>query len=461
MKKKMGKRKIIIASMVVFIIAITGGYLITKHFKSDNKAIYTFSQSTAQNMVAYPDSSFAVMSDLHYYDKSLGTTGAAFEACLKSDRKLLRDSGDLLNLAVNNILKSKVKFVLVSGDLTKDGELICHQKVAKALSAFTQRGIQVFVVPGNHDVNNPGAYRYEGDKVTSVPNITPKQFEEIYKNCGYSSAIYRDVNSLSYVAEPVKNMWLVALDTCRYRDNKAGKEETVSGKLNDNEEKWLEGILKKANDNKKAVIVLEHHGIVEHWTGQSKLHPEYLVQNYKEIGKLMASYDVRLAFTGHYHAQDITKGDFQSKGYLYDVETGSLITAPCPVRFCDIANNKITIRTTDLVDRLHPGTAYAAKANKFVLDTVSGEAYKTLRKYFVSPKDARYIADYVATAFAAHYRGDENPKDRPVLSTNKLGLWSRFIYSKEKYVVDGLWKDLPPADNNVTLNLSKNESLND
>jgi 3',5'-cyclic AMP phosphodiesterase CpdA len=218
---------------------------------------------------------------------------------------------------------------MVSGDLTKDGERQCHDKVSKALSKLTQNGIKVFVVPGNHDVNNPLAYKYDGDNTISVPSITQDEFASIYKNFGYGSAIYRDKDTLSYVAEPTDNLWIVALDTCRYKENKPGEEEIFSGKMSQEQEEWLCDMLKKANENKKAVIVLEHHGLVEHWIGQSKLHPEYLIPDYKRVGELMASYNVRLAFTGHYHAQDIVMSKFDNGGFLYDIETGSLITAPC------------------------------------------------------------------------------------------------------------------------------------
>ena len=44
----------------------------------------------------YPDVSFAVISDLHVYDHSLGITGAAFEKAMSSDRKLLPESIELL-----------------------------------------------------------------------------------------------------------------------------------------------------------------------------------------------------------------------------------------------------------------------------------------------------------------------------------------------------------------------------
>ena len=212
-------------------------------------------------------------------------------------------------------------------------------------------------------------------------------------------------------------------------------------------------MLQKASQSGKAVIVLEHHGVVEHWTGESKLHPDYLVEDYRNVGKLLASYHVELAFTGHYHAQDITRGDFNGNGSIYDIETGSLITAPCPVRYCTITGNTIQIKSRTLAGELHPGTDFEKNADQFVWDTIEREAYNTLRQYRVTENDAHSIADYITAGFMAHYKGDENISEKPAFDESKLSLWGRVVYSTRKYVVDGLWKDLPPADNNLTIDL--------
>lgn len=451
MKNKIKRRNILYLVGAVLVMVLLYS-LVSGYLKNQPKLQYAFNPTTP-NLVTYPDARFAVISDLHYYDPSLGTTGPSFEACLNSDRKLLRDSPDLLNLAIDDIIASEVEFVLVPGDLAKDGELICHQKVAEELSKLTQHGIKVYVVPGNHDINNPGAFEYQEGKKIPVANITAEQFADIYKEAGYGSAIYRDSNSLSYVAEPVENLWIIALDTCRYLENNPDQGETTGGKLSQSEEKWLENMLKEANQSGKAVIVMGHHGIVEHWTGQSKLHPDHLIQDYKYVGKLLASYHVELTFTGHYHAQDITLAEFNGSEPIYDVETGSLITGPCPVRLCTITRDTIQITSKDLIGELHPGTDFEKNADQFLWDTVEGKVYDTLRKYRVPEQDAHIIAHYIAAGFVAHYRGDENVSEEPVFDESKLCLWSRVVYSTQKYVADGLWKDLPPADNNLTIDL--------
>ncbi len=453
-KKKHTVRNVLLIILAVIIVAIPCKIIISNYISSLPKLNYHFGNQSAKQ-VSYPDTQFAVISDTHYYDNSLGTTGSAFEACLESDRKLIKSTAELMDFGVSRIITQNPKFVLVTGDLTKDGELLDHQQMASELAKLRKKGIKVYVIPGNHDVNNPGAVRYDGNNAIPVTNISASKFAEIYQDDGYGEALMRDPSSLSYVAQPQEGLWIVGLDTCRYVENKKGEEETVGGRLTQTEENWLEDVLKKAEAKGIAVIVMEHHGVVEHWKGQSKLHPDYLVSDYNYIGKLLSSYHVKLAFTGHYHAQDISQGDFGQYGTLYDIETGSLATPPCPIRTCTISANKLTVSSEGIVGEIHAGTPFAKDGEAFVKKTIYNEAIKTLNNYFVTGTDANYIANTVTSAFAAHYNGDENPANRSAFDQNKLNIWGRFVYSQEKYVIDGLWKDLPPADNNIVLDLSK------
>jgi len=321
------------------------------------------------------------------------------------------------------------------------------------LGRLRDAGIAVYVVPGNHDVNCPDAFRFVGDTTEPVPTVSEEEFAQIYGDFGFNNALRRDSNSLSYVAQPVEGLWVLAIDACRHNENVPGEHAIVSGKISQETADWIASVLREADNRNIAVMALLHHGVVEHWTGQSKLHPDYLIKDYINFGRFLSSWNVRLAFTGHYHAQDITRGDFDGK-FIYDIETGSLVTAPCPIRYLRINNNVIDIRTTTIVDQIYPGTDFAANASDFVKATVMLEAASVLKRYFVSEKDTAIITDAVGDAFTAHYNGDENSALRPALDKSKLGLWGRFILSQQQYVLDGLWVDLPPADNNVSFRLS-------
>ncbi|MCL2806314.1 MAG: metallophosphoesterase [Treponema sp.] len=405
----------------------------------------------ADHPIRYPDVSFAVLSDIHVYTPELGSSGSAFDKVKYADRKLLLDSIDLLDFAIKEIITSGVSFVLISGDLTKDGELINHNILKEKLNLLRDNNIAVYVVPGNHDVNCPDAQKFIDDKTEPVTNISEEEFAQIYGDFGYNNALFRDTDSLSYVAEPADGLWLLAIDATRHRENVPTEYAIVSGKINQNTADWIAVVLNEAVKQNKAVMAMMHHGFTEHWKGQAKLHPDYIIKDFANFGKFLASWNVRFGFTGHYHAHDITRAIFDNGKYFYDIQTGSLVTAPCPIRYVQINNNIMDIRSDFIVDKLHPGTDFAENAHAFVKNTVMLEAANTLRKYKVSEKDIAIIADAVGDAFAAHYSGDEDPSLRPALDKSKLGLWGRFVLGQQQYVLDGLWGDLYPADVNVSI----------
>ena len=183
---------------------------------------------------------FAVISDPHLYNARLGTTGAAFERYLfGGDPKLIAESEAILDSALARITEAGVRFMIVAGDLTKDGEVADHVLMAQHLQKLQQAGIAVFVVPGNHDINNPLAATYLGDTTRPVPNTSPETFRALYQRFGYGKAIARDSGSLSYVAEPVPNLWLLAIDSCKYQDNLQLGTPVIGGRLSPETMTWI------------------------------------------------------------------------------------------------------------------------------------------------------------------------------------------------------------------------------
>jgi 3',5'-cyclic AMP phosphodiesterase CpdA len=403
----------------------------------------------------YPQTSFITMSDMHIYDTSLGTTGAAFEDYLINDRKLLRESQEILAAAITAQIDLKPGIVLVPGDLTKDGEKSGHEIVAKALTRLKDAGKKVYVVPGNHDINNPHAMKFDGSKTTPVPSITADEFTQIYADFGFKDALFRDKDSISYVVEPQPGLWLFGLDSCRYKENVAGKEPVTDGKFSPATMAWIEEMLGKASQGNKAVIVMMHHGVMEHYVGQEKNYGEYIVDNYEEIGRMFAGYNARMVFTGHYHAQDITKKQYPDGKFLFDIETGSLATSPMPYRVINIGTDQQMAIRTEMVTSIpsHP-TDLQEFAHNYLLDGISAIATKTIMKYGVDQKEAAMLAKQVADAFAAHYAGDEKlAAGKDPLQQSGLSLPGWFVVQFRKDLVVGLWQDLPPADNNITINL--------
>ena len=92
-----------------------------------------------------------VISDIHYMDHSLLLNGAenglAFQTYLTYDPKLIQFGDPIFRTAISKIKREKPDIVLIPGDLTKYGELVSHEAVARLLQQFIEDGIKVYVVP--------------------------------------------------------------------------------------------------------------------------------------------------------------------------------------------------------------------------------------------------------------------------------------------------------------------------
>ncbi len=89
---------------------------------------------------------FAVLSDPHVYDSSLGTSGEAFEDYLSHDRKMLLESVEILEEMVADFLTTDgLEFVIIPGDLTKDGERVCHEKMVSILKPLLEKKVLMYM----------------------------------------------------------------------------------------------------------------------------------------------------------------------------------------------------------------------------------------------------------------------------------------------------------------------------
>lgn len=225
---------------------------------------------------------FAVISDIHIFDSTLIIErGEAFENYLVNDRKMLVESKAIAKVAMRQIVAEHPDFILVSGDLTKDGEAVCHRYVADSLLAPLKRaGIQPIVVPGNHDVNNPHAAMFDGSKKLRTTTVSREEFADIYADYGYADAIARDTASLSYVYAINDTLRILALDACRYDDNDfAGDVCLWQGRLREATLQFALDQLREAKARGIKVIGMMHHGIMEHWRFQNTMLPGYVVDD--------------------------------------------------------------------------------------------------------------------------------------------------------------------------------------
>jgi len=412
--------------------------------------------SCSNDSTVFPEARFCVFSDPHYFDPDLGTSGSAFDTYIENDRKLIAESEEILKSLVQSVLSEDVEIVLVPGDLTKDGELTSHQKVAEYLRQLETAGKRVYVIPGNHDINNPHACSYSGDTTVPVESITAEEFAEIYRDFGYDEALERDPNSLSYVAEPVSGLWILAMDSCLYTENT--DSPVTGGRFSESTLNWIKVKLGEAQSKKEVVFGMMHHGIVEHFTGQTMMFPDYVLEDWTTVSEEFADSDMQVVFTGHFHAQDIVERTTEDGNSIFDIETGSLVTYPCPYRVIQLSSSGELSVSSKKITQINYGTggkSFQDYAKDFVVNGMDDKmASMLIDEFQISQDDALQIAPYMASGMIAHFAGDESPSDRTLTFIANLVADND---AKKKLIGFGLqsiWTDPEPADNSVVLDLS-------
>lgn len=418
----------------------------------------TFIYSTLPAMTQESSSQslkLAIISDVHLFAPSLlKEDGEAFRAYIAKDRKLLCESPALLKEALDLILNSDSEVLLISGDLTKDGELASHLFLRdNYLAPLREKGFRIFVIPGNHDINNPHAVEFEGNKSTRVATINAQQFAEIYANYGYSDALARDANSLSYVARLAPGLRILCLDSCRYEDNSFEENECVTaGRLKRGTIKFIKAQAKAARKAGDKLIAMMHHGAIRHWKWQGILLDEYLVKNWRRISRILSRNGVSVVFTGHFHANDIVK-----KGGITDVETGSLVSYPAPLRFATIEGGKMSIRTEFLKGEglsFPSGNTLQEEMLEYANQAISGLA-KIILPRKVSEQTLEKCCEVLSKSYAAHLKGDEQASKQELAelkSVVKLLRKETFIYAfLLNKIAKGLWTELSLSDSNAEI----------
>lgn len=278
------------------------------------------------------------MSDLHYFAEELaGDKGPAFQEYLKGDRKMLTESVAILDAAIDKVIAQKPDVVLIPGDLTKDSEQLGHERVAEKLSELEDNGIEVFVINGNHDINHPDAVRFEGDSTYSVDTALPDEFKDIYSDFGYEQAIATHEDSLSYVAELKPGYRLIAIDSGIYGSTEDTKyDQRTAGRLTADLESWILDQINIAKAEGDQVIGMMHHAIVEQFAGQATIFAPYVVDENERLSELFADAGMEYLFSGHFHAQSISQKTTAKGNSIFDIATGSLVTAPCPIRTVEL-----------------------------------------------------------------------------------------------------------------------------
>ncbi len=312
--------------------------------------IFTFAPAaSAKSSQADKDLLLATLSDIHYYSEALaGNKGEAFYTHMEGSNCVYDDLDAILDstfAALENDAKKKgLKYVVITGDLTINGEYEGHIALAERLRAFEKEsGLKVYVVNGNHDINNPLAASFVNDRKEAAKTVNAAEFAEIYADFGYNEAYHTfseydtgKAGALSYSINLKKEGYrLIMIDAGKYTadvtEDRVDEKET-SGAIG---EELLEWVLKEAKDakaNGQTPIAFTHWNM----SGENYLH-EYIMQGFVIdegyiLQEVFADAGINYVFSGHQHTSDIDITYSDAGEPLYSVITPSLTQYPFAYR---------------------------------------------------------------------------------------------------------------------------------
>lgn len=291
---------------------------------------------------------FVTISDPHFYPESLmGGKCDAWTEYASSNTKQFAQSEQMMRTAIETAMarNPELDYILIPGDLTKDGEYEAHVAFAALLEEYEAKyDVDFLVINGNHDTNQDRALTFVNSKKETARSIQADEFATVYKNLGYDLAFTRYAkdnenkeNGLSYAAdlkdENGKETYrLIVIDSCKYTFDEETADHQTGGAVTEELMQWVKGLAEDAYKQGKTPFVMLHHGLAAHMETEPSITFAFPLDNYMDVAERFASWGINYAFTGHLHTDDIACVINDDGDVLYDCETASVSSYPCTYR---------------------------------------------------------------------------------------------------------------------------------
>jgi len=382
-----------------------------------------------------------VISDDHVIAPKLHDNGPSFKTYAASDAGAdLKYSATIFKAFIATALHKKPDVVIVSGDITNNGEKASHELVAAQLKRLTRQHIRVYVIPGNHDINNPLTRRFHGKKQYTTAAVSPSEFKSIYAKAGYQAAVQQDNSSLSYLVKPSAKTWFLMLDSAIYKGNYQQGSPTVGGGFTDGTLDWIAKVGREAKKQHATLIPVMHHNLMDH----TMIHQNYTIGYADDVQKVFSHANAKLTLTGHIHAQNIASKTVNGTK-LTDIASGALIlgnhyygTLKINQRQGTAKYHAAPVNVTNYV-RANQGAAAATAYRKYDHDVLYASGYNVaLSQLYEDRAETSYSEKKIKTLAAG--MGEANIalfSGQPVKNSPNIEAWEKLpsSVSLRKFII--------------------------
>lgn len=379
------------------------------------------------------------LTDPHFYPLNYCDAGdsTSFNREVIGATKLLVENQMMVEQTLENIRNASFQnqtidldYLVVSGDITLDGEIQSHYEISNMLRELqnlirvNNPDFQIFCTPGNHDLHNPDAvshkfyeqlvgknlsinrmdfsYLYSG---LGMPDYSTEQLDAYYEanqdriifdKLSFTPAAgkyYVSSNNASnlqffyqiemnkeigedylpselsfYAADDEKEISFLCLDE-EISDEQRG--HVAGGKIFDESKNWILSLPQHEDYLKIAVM---HHNVLPHFSMQDSILKDFTLYKWREAADFLADLGFRYSFTGHMHAHDVISHVSYEGNPITDTQTGSSSGYEGAVRIARIERGNVENK-------------YAENYSSFLIKMVEADFTRLFEESFLLTED--------------------------------------------------------------------------
>ena len=363
---------------------------------------------------AWAETRIMVVTDIHYLAPELYRDSDLFIVALKrGDGKMTQCSEELMAALCSETAALKPDALIVTGDLTLNGEKASHERLAQWFASIEKEtGTPVWVIPGNHDINSENAHIYYHYSWDSTETVTQAEFAEIYRDFLLPAEGKENAN-LSYHVKINDEFWAILPDVAFYKPT-----AQAFGLFTADHKSWMESVLIQAREDAAEAVTFTHHNLISH---TKFLEEAYLMFGHESMSALARQYGVRLNLSGHMHIQHIAE-----ENGLTDAATGGFCVAPHRYALVTLSDDgTLTYEARALSDEYLPGGFHALSRAWF-----GGIAKEKMRPSLatlnIPTDDLETMLDYYARFNLAYFAGEYSADDPAWTEDGAYSLWLQY-----------------------------------